>query len=367
MPETGLPDLIAQAYEAACDADGLGEFIRSAADYFGAQQAALVIWPVKHPEALLPIAHDISHDEIRVHFENRIYPDTLFGKLATLPAGETFIAEGLSAGAEYESMDILAGVIASDGQNRCGIFFVRTAEQAEFSRTEHETLKTLMGYFRRAITLNTRFVNIFNQQKTALAVLNHAPRGIIAIGQNGQTIHMNVEAKRILEAEDGISLAGNSIACRDEDVHAKIQEFLDYAREVGTQEGTTKRLTASIKRPSRAAPYQMMAYALPFEKTKADLNEDEALAALIIYDPATGVDLTFESLKTFYELSSAEARLAELMGDGDGLPAAAVKLGISVNTARSQLRGIFKKVGVSSQAALLKEFAKALKLPELFD
>jgi DNA-binding CsgD family transcriptional regulator len=109
----------------------------------------------------------------------------------------------------------------------------------------------------------------------------------------------------------------------------------------------------------------MMAYALPFKKSQADLNEDEAMAAMIIYDPTTAGDMRTDGLKTFYSLSVAEARLAESLCAGQPLPDAATSLGISVNTARSQLRGIFKKVGVTSQSALLREFAKALKLPEL--
>jgi DNA-binding CsgD family transcriptional regulator len=372
---SNLPDLVAKAYEGACNADGMDIFIQSAGEYFGAQSSALVIWPLKNPEAVLPLTHGISRDDIRAHFENRVYPDTLFGKLATLPTGETFIAEGLSAGygagpdkpSDLEPLEILAGVVVADDKNRCGIFFARNAEQSEFSSTEHEALRSLMVYFRRAIDLNKRFIDIFNQQKAAVAVLNKAPRAIIAIGQNCQVIHINDEGKRILRAADGISLVADHLMFNDEEIRQQIREFLDYAREIGTLEGKNKRISTSIKRRSMAAPYQLMAYTLPFEKTKAAFNEGEAMAAVIIYDPAAGIDLRFDGLKTFYELSSAEARLAEIMLTGQGLPEASETLGISVNTARSQLRGIFKKVGVTSQAALLKEFAKALKFPELPD
>ena len=50
--------------------------------------------------------------------------------------------------------------------------------------------------------------------------------------------------------------------------------------------------------------------------------------------------------------------------NGSGVRDTARVLGISINTARSQLRGIFKKVGVKSQSGLVKEFAKALKIDE---
>jgi DNA-binding CsgD family transcriptional regulator/PAS domain-containing protein len=363
MPGTGLADLVALAFEAACDADGMSGFIEEAAGFFGAQQAALVIWPIRRPSALLPITYQIAADDIRAHFEFRDKPDTLFGKLATLPAGSTFVTEGLSAGPPEQT--ILAGVVCADEKNRCGILFARDVAHGNYTEHENESLRRLAGYFDRAITLNKRFVGIFNTQKTFLTVLNSAPRGIVAFGQKGQIVHMNSEAKRILGESDGVSISGQSVNFYDEEARQKLHEFFDYARTIGDQETGQERLSTAVKRRSLRSSYQMMVFALPFKQTQADLNEDEALAAMVIYDPSTGVELETEGLKTFYSLSNAEARLAERLCRGQALPDAAGTLSISVNTARSQLRGIFKKVGVQSQGALMKEFAKALKLPNL--
>ena len=86
----------------------------------------------------------------------------------------------------------------------------------------------------------------------------------------------------------------------------------------------------------------------------------QGLAVLLINDPETLVDLNASLLHNFYNLTRAEAALAQSMFLGNTLPEASNLLGVSINTTRTQLRSIFKKVGVHSQAALLQEFAKTV-------
>jgi DNA-binding CsgD family transcriptional regulator len=108
-------------------------------------------------------------------------------------------------------------------------------------------------------------------------------------------------------------------------------------------------------------PYQMVVYAMPSTPARAALNKDEALAVAIMYDPAGVATLRVDVLHVYYDLTHAEGRLASELYSGKSLPDASKVLGISINTARTQLRSIFRKVGVNSQAALLQQFAQSMK------
>ena len=99
MPGIALPDLIAEAYEAACDVDGLQGWIGRLAEYFGDVETALIIWPFKDPNELMVIAHGSSAEALRGQFEHRHKSDRLFGKIATLSAGETCMVDDAFAGA----------------------------------------------------------------------------------------------------------------------------------------------------------------------------------------------------------------------------------------------------------------------------
>jgi DNA-binding CsgD family transcriptional regulator len=257
----------------------------------------------------------------------------------------------------------LSGAVIVDDAHRCCLTLLRNADRGGFSDLENEALQTLMGYFRRAVILNRRFIDISNQNKTMGAVLSSAPRGIVTLGQNGQTTYLNTEAKRIFSQADGLSLTNNRINFDDAKIRTRFLEFLERARQNCDTEGKQERMSAMVRRDSVTTPYQLMAYTLLFNKRQASFFEDEALAILIIQDATTNLELRAELLQTFYNLSSAEARLAVALYKGSTLPDAADELHISINTARSQLRNVFKKVGVNSQAMLLQTLTAGVKEP----
>jgi DNA-binding NarL/FixJ family response regulator len=173
---------------------------------------------------------------------------------------------------------------------------------------------------------------------------------------------MNTEAQRIFSQADGLTLTDNLINFHDGQIRTKFSDFVATARQRDAAPiEQSVMMNISVKRSLATTPYQIMAYTLPFDKGQAALNPDEALAILMIQDPSNHLQLRLELLQTFYNLSSAEARLAAALWKGRSLPEAATSLHVSVNTARSQLRGIFKKVGVSTQATLLQELAAGLK------
>ena len=270
---------------------------------------------------------------------------------------------GPDGDSSHAKLHALSGTVIVDDAHRCCLTLLRSADRGGFSDLENEALQTLMGYFRRAVILNRRFIDISNQNKTMSAVLSSAPRGIVTLGQNGQTTYLNTEAKRIFSQNDGLGLTNDRINFRDAKIRDKFSEFIELARQNGEIATKQERMSAMVRRDSVATPYQVMAYTLRFNKRQASLFDDEPLAILIIQDATTNLELRAELLQTFYNLSSAEARLAVTLYKGSTLPDAADEIHISINTARSQLRSIFKKVGVNSQATLLQTLTAGVKEP----
>lgn len=75
---------------------------------------------------------------------------------------------------------------------------------------------------------------------------------------------------------------------------------------------------------------------------------------VLIATPVVAQDVpSADVVQGLFDLTPAEARLAALIGAGDAPVPAAAKLGITPSTARSVLRRIFQKTGVSRQAELV--------------
>ncbi|WP_232631810.1 helix-turn-helix transcriptional regulator [Methylobacterium sp. Leaf118] len=76
--------------------------------------------------------------------------------------------------------------------------------------------------------------------------------------------------------------------------------------------------------------------------------------AVLVATPVVARDVpTADVVQGLFDLTPAEARLAALIAAGDAPAPAAAKLGITASTARSVLKRIFQKTGVSRQAELV--------------
>ncbi len=76
-------------------------------------------------------------------------------------------------------------------------------------------------------------------------------------------------------------------------------------------------------------------------------------AVLLLIDPDERCLPSESALKSYFGLSTAEARLAQCLASGDSLEDAANQLSISKHTVRVQLKGVFAKVKVHRQAELV--------------
>ena len=84
------------------------------------------------------------------------------------------------------------------------------------------------------------------------------------------------------------------------------------------------------------------------------------VVALFVYDTGERMRLSIDGLKSLYELTEAEARVCDLLYQSRNLPEAAKILGISINTAKTHLNRSFRKVGVQSQAELVRRLNSQL-------
>jgi DNA-binding CsgD family transcriptional regulator len=78
---------------------------------------------------------------------------------------------------------------------------------------------------------------------------------------------------------------------------------------------------------------------------------------MIFADPGNELDPPEEVLRAAFGLTPAQARLASALLTGKTLTSYAESAGISINTAKTQMRQIFQKTGQSRQADLIRVIA----------
>jgi DNA-binding CsgD family transcriptional regulator len=104
----------------------------------------------------------------------------------------------------------------------------------------------------------------------------------------------------------------------------------------------------------------MVAHLLPLRGSGRDIFSGAA-SVLFITEISRQEAPHAEILQTLYDLTPAEARVARLLVDGGTVETVSVLIGISRNTVRMHLKGIFSKTGVNRQS----ELVRLLAMPKL--
>lgn len=84
---------------------------------------------------------------------------------------------------------------------------------------------------------------------------------------------------------------------------------------------------------------------------------------LVIFDPDRHPQPPIQALREIFHLTRAEARLVEQLLLGRGPSEAAQALGVTIHTVRTYLKRLYGKLGVNSQAMLVRRLLQAVSLP----
>ena len=240
----------------------------------------------------------------------------------------------------------------------------RSAEDDDdFSDEEVAALRPLLSHLRNAVRLRARLLALETALSQVHAALDAVQDGVLVLDAAGRVRHANVSARRLLAEGDGLRLEyGRLRAARGEDdrpLQALLQATLALrgalhgrrgAADPSLLPGTGDALLLERVRPRR--PLRIAVVPSLGGARLLDGDAREAAIALVRGPDRAGA-CTTASLMALFGLTRREAELARALGDGNSLSAAAVSLGITEGTARQYLKGVFVKVGVDRQPALV--------------
>ncbi len=189
-------------------------------------------------------------------------------------------------------------------------------------------------------------------------LLDGIPAGIVTLESNGAVGWINLVARRILAAEDGLSLRDGRLVAEDEGADAALRAA---HRQLIEGEHTVRSLMAgqqtpalSIERPSGRRPLGLVFVG----RQETPVMEDgEPIGVIALYDPEIQSAETLPQLRQLYGLTEAEAKLASAIAVGATPQEFAEKTGRSLETVRTQLKGAFRKLGVSRQSEMVRMLA----------
>ncbi|MEQ8604741.1 MAG: response regulator [Marivibrio sp.] len=168
--------------------------------------------------------------------------------------------------------------------------------------------------------------------------------GVVVIDQGGAVVFANQRGGALLAARDGLMLDSAGV-CRAER-RADSEALAAARREAVAQQES---VALSIERTEAATPLRLVL--MPFDEAGRIL--------LFVTDPDAPAPLSPELIAQMFGLTPSEARLTAALAGGLDLTEAAEACSVTKTTARSYLKQIFMKVGVSRQAELVQAVLSA--------
>ena len=237
----------------------------------------------------------------------------------------------------------------------CRLRITRGHDAQPFSAADKTMCSALLPHLKRSIQLHARLDSLECERQLFAGTINRMLLGIISFSQTGQILEMNQEAKRILGEKDGIWLSGNTLTADSVQEGRELQRMLKqaFSDHPAEDEGPGVVQALSITRPSGRAKLGVLIRAIPL----GQWSESRQRPGTVVFlrDPeSSGAQPSQELVRRLFGLTRMEAQLALLLTEGLTLDEAAEQMNVRRNTARTHLRSIFSKTGVTRQTMLVR-------------
>lgn len=236
----------------------------------------------------------------------------------------------------------------------CRLRVTRALDARPFNGEDKALVRFLLPHLKRSIQLHARLDFLESERQLFAGTVNRMLLGIVNFDESGTLLESNQEARRILAEKDGISLSGNTLVVHSSTEGRELQRMIKQALAPNAAAAGPSVVEAlAVSRPSGRSKLGVLVRAIPASEWSE--SRRRPAVAVFLRDPdANSVQPSHELVRRLFDLTRMEATLALLLAEGFTLDEAAEKMNVRRNTARTHLRSIFCKTGVTRQTMLVR-------------
>ncbi len=359
-----LDRLTAAIYEGVSEDPPWSSALELMRETLGAAHVTLMLRPPSAESSGVMINTGVVDERATESYEQRFFAlDPFVG----LPPGEVVSAEELMGRDQWRKsamyreylkpLDIghlLGADITTKDGIECRLRATRSDQDPPFSDADKMCCRILLPHLERSIRLHARLDTLECQRQLYSGAVSRLLLGIVHFSHEGSILDMNEEAQRILAEKDGLSRSGKGLAASSRSENQELQRLISEALSGGDRgEAPGLAEAMSITRPSGRSQIGIVVRAIPFAEYSE--SRQRPAAAVFLRDPdGSAAQPSQEVVRRVFGLTRMEAALAILLAEGNTLDEAAEKLNVRRNTARTHLRSIFGKTGVTRQTMLVR-------------
>ena len=286
-------------------------------------------------------------------------------KIWTLPHGSIFVGNALLPDEELLRSEfyndflrpqgffhILGAVPVKTDDTVAVLRVIRPRSSPAFGRDELELVRRLVPHLARAVALAQQLALAEARRDELVEALDWFPTAVLLLDRRCRIVAANRSAEDLLAAGDGLRTDRDGLRAATPGDTLALRQMLAAAVEPTAQGSAHGDGTLSIARPSPRRPLNLLV--APLRAPIVQNARTRAQVAVFVTDPDRVAIAPVERLQHYLGVTRAEADLVMWLVQGHRLEEAADELGITVNTARTQLKRALAKTGTGRQAELVR-------------
>ena len=336
-------------------------FVRLLRDHFGGNHANIIF---RHPSIKQNFMTEDFADEIlqignprdRYQAEDDPIP---YYRMEPFKSYE--IADFLTAGVDHPFMTrfllplgmpslLICRVTTSTGLQAW--ISVTHAQSTFFQEAERAELSRIGVLFSQALVLFGAYKEATDQRDAYACVLRARATGLIRIDQDGKVVNLDPDTATWIDERHCIRLVNGRLRA----ITAADRRKLDLALE-GILTGQSDEELLAL---GSDGPQAVELLIFPVSETFDPAWTSATRAIIYVRVAGREIPPTPQRIRKLFGLSRREAALAILLTQGLTLAQASEHLGVSNQTARTYLRQIFQKTGVTRQAELIRQIQASI-------
>lgn len=368
-----LSELIQLLYASVEDPAVWSRFLEGLAEEVGAGMTLLLAAPRKGGSVGISTAVRADPESLRAYAEEGWSERDLFatsGHPSVTQEGAVVITEEIVPSRDLvhtdfynefmRRFDMFHSVVAtllSDDQTSAGLAFHYNRRARLPDADQVELVSLLVPHLAQALRVHRRWAELEQAEHAATEALEHATTGFLFLDGRGTILRGNGRAEDVLRAGDGLFSRAGRLAARVPDDDRALQRAIRGAATTALAGGTLPGCTIAVRRGPARPPY-VVAF-MPVSAAGGAFLRHGAAVLAMVSDPAREPEVPARRLQRVFGWTAAEAEVAREVAAGARLRDVAERRGVGIETVRTQLKSVFRKAGVSSQAALARLLANA--------
>lgn len=226
----------------------------------------------------------------------------------------------------------------------------RSDVKAEFSDAELGMLTRLGAHTEKSLRLSIRLLDAELGNVGLGAALARLGIGVFALDSVKRVVFMNPAGERMLG--DGLALVNERLLVGDAEQRAALEGAIERMIRAEPNEIARETKPILVRRQKSERPFTVYVLPVSVQAVPEAQFLTHTRAIVLVIDPDANEPADPAVVRDVLGLTLGEARVAASIGAGLSPREAAEKLGITEETARTTLKRVFAKVGVSRQSEL---------------